>query len=89
MATSPVLKTKTQPDGLNVNHLIELLPRKDRLRLLSLCEPFDLNLAEVLCESGMTSPSGMWQSTHPVRTLTGQGLPDTTRGPDACVPVAP
>ncbi len=52
MATSLVLKTKTQPVELNVNHLIESLPRKDRLRLLSLCEPFDLNLAEVLCESG-------------------------------------
>lgn len=34
------------------NHLIELLPRKDRLRLLAICEPVNLQLAEVLCEPG-------------------------------------
>jgi CRP-like cAMP-binding protein len=34
------------------NHLIELLPRKDRLRLLAICEPVQLVLAEVLCEPG-------------------------------------
>lgn len=34
------------------NHLIELLPRKDRLRLLAICEPVELVLAEVLCEPG-------------------------------------
>ncbi|MES2360801.1 MAG: Crp/Fnr family transcriptional regulator [Pseudomonadota bacterium] len=34
------------------NHLIELLPRKDRLHLLGLCEPVKLVLAEVLCEPG-------------------------------------
>ncbi len=34
------------------NHLIELLPRKERLRLLSLCEPIDLVFADVLCEPG-------------------------------------
>jgi CRP-like cAMP-binding protein len=34
------------------NHLIELLPRKDRLRLLGLCEPVQLVLSEVLCEPG-------------------------------------
>ena len=32
------------------NHLIELLPRADRERLLSICEPVDLLLAEVLYE---------------------------------------
>ncbi|RYF42644.1 MAG: Crp/Fnr family transcriptional regulator [Comamonadaceae bacterium] len=32
------------------NHLIELLPRKDRLRLLAICEPVELALQEVLCE---------------------------------------
>ncbi|RYF43620.1 MAG: Crp/Fnr family transcriptional regulator [Comamonadaceae bacterium] len=32
------------------NHLIELLPRKERLRLLAICEPVDLALQEVLCE---------------------------------------
>lgn len=34
------------------NHLIELLPRKDRLHLLALCEPTDLVMNEVLCEPG-------------------------------------
>ena len=34
------------------NHLIECLPRKDRQRLLALCEPVHLVLAEVLCEPG-------------------------------------
>lgn len=34
------------------NHLIELLPRKDRRQLLCICEPVDLTLSEVLCESG-------------------------------------
>jgi CRP-like cAMP-binding protein len=35
------------------NHLIELLPRRDRLRLLAICEPVDLALSDVLCESGV------------------------------------
>lgn len=34
------------------NHLIELLPGSDRRRLLALCEPIQLVLAEVLCEPG-------------------------------------
>lgn len=34
------------------NHLIELLPRKDRLRLLAICKPVELRLTEVLCEPG-------------------------------------
>ncbi len=34
------------------NHLLELLPRADRQRLLALCEPVPLALAEVLCEPG-------------------------------------
>ena len=34
------------------NHLIELLPRRDRLRLLALCERVELSLADVLCEPG-------------------------------------
>ena len=33
------------------NHLIELLPRSDRVRLLALCEPTQLVLSEVLCEA--------------------------------------
>jgi CRP-like cAMP-binding protein len=35
------------------NHLIELLPRQARLRLLALCEPVELVLSQVLCEPGM------------------------------------
>ena len=38
--------------GVRLNHLIELLPRKDRERLLSICEPVDLKLSEVLYRSG-------------------------------------
>jgi CRP-like cAMP-binding protein len=34
------------------NHLIELLPRKDRMRLLAICKPVELRLTEVLCEPG-------------------------------------
>jgi CRP-like cAMP-binding protein len=34
------------------NHLILSLPRKDRLRLLALCEPVQLVYADVLCEPG-------------------------------------
>ncbi len=37
------------------NHLIELLPRADRTRLLSICEPTELVLSEVLCEPGKTT----------------------------------
>ncbi len=34
------------------NRLIERLPRRDRTRLLDLCEPVQLVLSEVLCEAG-------------------------------------
>ncbi len=34
------------------NHLIERLPRKDRSRLLALCEQVPLVLADVLCDPG-------------------------------------
>ncbi|MBC7919062.1 MAG: Crp/Fnr family transcriptional regulator [Rhodoferax sp.] len=34
------------------NHLIELLAPRDRARLLRLCEPVELVLADVLCEPG-------------------------------------
>ncbi len=36
------------------NHLIELLPKPDRLHLQAICEPVDLALGEVLCERGAT-----------------------------------
>jgi hypothetical protein len=34
------------------NHLIELLPRKDRNRLLGLCEPVELQFEQILWEQG-------------------------------------
>ena len=34
------------------NHLIELLPRRDRLRLLAVCEPVQFRLGDVLCDPG-------------------------------------
>src|ERR1700691_4187890 len=34
------------------NHLIELLPRKDRRHFLAICEPVDLVLSEVMGETG-------------------------------------
>lgn len=34
------------------NHLIELMPRKERTRFLTLCEPFKMVLSEVLSQSG-------------------------------------
>jgi CRP-like cAMP-binding protein len=34
------------------NHLIELLPREDRRRLMLICESVHLELSEVLCEVG-------------------------------------
>ena len=34
------------------NHLLELLPARDRARLLAICEPVQLVLSEVLCEPG-------------------------------------
>ena len=37
------------------NHLIELLPRKDRLRLLAICEPVTLVPSEVLCQPGQST----------------------------------
>jgi len=37
------------------NHLIEGLPRKDRLRLMAVCHPVDLVLASVLCEPGQVT----------------------------------
>lgn len=34
------------------NHLIELLPRTERRRLLAISDPVDLKLSDVLCETG-------------------------------------
>jgi hypothetical protein len=35
------------------NHLIELLPLRDRRQLLAVCEPIELTLSEVLSEPGI------------------------------------
>ncbi len=45
----PSAKRRLAPE----NHLIEMLPRKDRLELLAICEPVALRLAEVVSEVGM------------------------------------
>ena len=37
------------------NRLIESLPRKDRTRFLALCEPVQLVMSQILCESGATT----------------------------------
>jgi CRP-like cAMP-binding protein len=37
---------------MSENHLIEMLPRADRVRLLAICQPVHLMLSEVLCEPG-------------------------------------
>ncbi len=37
------------------NHLIEQLPRKDRARLLAICEEVELVMSEVLCECGTST----------------------------------
>jgi CRP-like cAMP-binding protein len=37
------------------NHLIDLLPAKDRVRLMAVCEPVELVLSEVLCEPGKST----------------------------------
>jgi CRP-like cAMP-binding protein len=34
------------------NHLIEMLPRQDRVRLVAACEPVPLVLSDILCEPG-------------------------------------
>lgn len=34
------------------NHLIDSLPRKERTRLLAICEPVQLVLAEIVCQPG-------------------------------------
>jgi CRP-like cAMP-binding protein len=42
----------TSKPTLPGNHLIDLLPRKDRTRLIAACESVELQLADVLCEPG-------------------------------------
>lgn len=42
------------------NHLIELLPRPDRQRLLAVCEPQELRAGELLCEAGKPLPAAIF-----------------------------
>jgi len=53
---SPRLQVSSATTGPTMatgqNHLIELLPRRDRLRLLDVGEQVPLTLAEVLCDPG-------------------------------------
>ncbi len=50
--TQTQTQTPIKTSNLPGNHLIDLLPRKDRLRFIDACESVDLPLAEVLCEPG-------------------------------------
>jgi CRP-like cAMP-binding protein len=43
------MTSKPTPPG---NHLVDLLPRKDRTRLIGACESVVLTLADILCEPG-------------------------------------
>lgn len=45
------------------NHLLDLLPAKDRKRLLAVCEPVHLALAEVLCEPGTATQHAYFPTT--------------------------
>ena len=49
---APPLAGQTRRLPSEQNHLIERLPRTDRLRLLAVCEPVQLLLSDVLCEPG-------------------------------------
>ncbi len=50
------VRARPQPNGARLetaqNRLIEMLPRKDRLRLLASCESVQLEVGQVLCEAG-------------------------------------
>jgi CRP-like cAMP-binding protein len=52
--TSPGFLNPEQKVSLLENNVIARLPRKSRLRLMELCKPVDLTMAEVLCKGGQT-----------------------------------
>ena len=45
------------------NHLLDLLPLKERKRFVTLCEPVDVALAEVLCEPGTVTQYAYFPTT--------------------------
>lgn len=53
LATTEMPNTTVSVLSTAQNHLIELLPRKARLRLLAICEPVELVMAQVLSEVGI------------------------------------
>jgi CRP-like cAMP-binding protein len=52
------------------NHLIELLPRADRRRLLALCKPVDLKISEVLTRSGKPTRYAYFPTTATISLVT-------------------
>jgi CRP-like cAMP-binding protein len=55
MVTLTAKKTNPRREASSQNHLLALLPGKDRVRLTSLCDTVELALREVLAESGDTT----------------------------------
>jgi CRP-like cAMP-binding protein len=52
------------------NHLIEVLPRRDRARFLRICEEVELVMAEVLCESGTPTRYAYFPTTAFISLIT-------------------
>lgn len=57
--------------GIVKNQLIECLPTKDRLRVLSQCTPVELSLSQVLCEPGEPTRHVYFPAGAFVSLLTG------------------
>ncbi len=53
------------------NHLIALLPRRDRASLLAACETVELNLGTVLCEPGQTTRHVYFPADCVISLVTG------------------
>ncbi len=54
------------------NHLIEILGRDDRRRLLAICEPVELALGQVMCEP-VTATRHVYLATHGFISLVAMG----------------
>jgi CRP-like cAMP-binding protein len=52
------------------NELIQLLPRKDRTRLLAICEPIELSMKQVVFESGVVARHVYFPTTGFVSLVT-------------------